>query len=102
MVIVTAVFHPLDGHRQELIDALRVAIPAVHEEAGCLLYAIHDADDGTITMLEKWESRELLAAHGSGAAVVALNALVGPHLAAPVTVTTMSPLAAGTAAQGIV
>ena len=46
----------------------------MHAEPGCLLYAIHDADDGTITMIEKWESVADLDAHGSGPAVAALQA----------------------------
>lgn len=99
-VVVTAVFHPRDGHRDELVEALRATIPAVHEEDGCLLYAIHDASDGTITMLEKWESAEALRVHAQGAAVAALNAAIADHIAAPITVTTMTPLPAGTEAQG--
>ena len=70
-VVVTAVFHPVAGREAELVAALRVTIPAVHEEQGCCLYAIHDADDGTITMLEKWTSREDLDAHAAGAATAA-------------------------------
>lgn len=42
-VVVTAVFHPLDEHRDVLIAALRQTIPAVHHEEGRLLYAIHPA-----------------------------------------------------------
>ena len=68
-VVVTAVFHPSPGRTAELIDALRATIPGVHREEGCLLYAIHDAADGTITMIEKWTSAEALDAHASGDAV---------------------------------
>jgi quinol monooxygenase YgiN len=100
-VVVTAVFHPLDGHREQLVSALQEAIPAVHEEDGCLLYAIHDAADGTITMIEKWMSAELLAAHAAGPAVAALDAAVGPHLAQPTTVTTMEPIPAGIDSLGL-
>lgn len=99
-VVVTAVFHPAEGRRDDLVGALRESIPAVHEESGCLLYAIHDASDGTITMIEKWSSQEDLAAHAAGSAVVALNAAVDGMLAGPVVVTTMAPLPAGTAEQG--
>ncbi|GAB3658973.1 putative quinol monooxygenase [Zhihengliuella somnathii] len=98
--IVTAVFTPQEGSREELIAALREAIPAVHEEDGCELYAIHDAEDGTITMLEKWTTRAALDAHGVGPAVERLGSLVQPFLAQPVHVTKMTPLPAGTAAQG--
>ena len=99
-VVVTAVFHPLEGRRAELVDALRRSIPAVHDEPGCRLYAIHDAEDGTITMVEKWDSREDLAAHAAGPAVKALDQAVADLIARPTTVTTMTPLPAGTAEQG--
>ncbi|MER7006743.1 putative quinol monooxygenase [Dactylosporangium sp. NPDC000555] len=99
-VVVTAVFHPVDGRTAELIDALRASIPAVHEEPGCRLYAIHDADNGTITMIEKWDTPEDLAAHAAGPAVKALQAAVAGLIARPATVTTMTPLPAGTTEQG--
>ena len=99
-VVVTAVFHPAEGRTAELVDALRATIPAVHEERGCRLYAIHDADYGTITMIEKWDSREDLDSHAGGQAVKALQAAVVGLAAKPTTVTTMTPLPAGTARQG--
>ena len=99
-IIVTAVFHPAEGRTAELTEALRRTIPAVHEEQGCRLYAIHDADDGTITMIEKWDSREDLAAHAAGTAVKALGAAVADLIAGPTTVITMTPIPAGTPEQG--
>ena len=99
-VVVTAVFHPVPGRTAELIDALRASIPAVHKEKGCRLYAIHDADDGTITMIEKWESRADLAVHATGPAVKSLRAAVAELITQSATVTTMTPLPAGTAEQG--
>jgi quinol monooxygenase YgiN len=100
-VIVTAVFHPAEGRKDALIAALTEGIPAVHEEAGCALYAIHDAEDGTIVMLEKWDSLDELEAHAAGPAVEKLNELIGPHLASPVIVTKMTALPAGLTAQGV-
>jgi len=100
-VVVTAVFHPAEGRTAALIDALRTTIPAVHQEQGCQLYAIHDADDGTITMIEKWDSHEDLAAHAGSPAVKALQDAVAELIAQPTTVTTMTPLPAGTAKQGV-
>jgi quinol monooxygenase YgiN len=100
-VVVTAIFHPAEGKKDQLREALRSTIPAVHAEDGCLLYAIHDAEDGTITMLEKWTSPELLEAHAKGPAVEALDAAVGPFLATPTIVTKMAPIPAGTEDQGL-
>ncbi|GAA1682010.1 putative quinol monooxygenase [Microbacterium lacus] len=100
-VIVTAVFHASAGAKERLLAALRAAIPSVHAEPGCVLYAIHDADDDSIVMIEKWTSRAALDAHAAGPAVERLNELIAPHLDRPVAVTTMLPLAAGTTSQGI-
>jgi quinol monooxygenase YgiN len=99
-VVVTAVFHPIAGRTADLVAALRASIPAVHEEQGCQLYAIHDAEDGTITMIEKWDSAEDLAAHASGSAVEGVGAAVAGLLAQAPTVTSMTPLPAGTPEQG--
>ena len=51
-------------------------------------------------MIEKWDSREALAAHAAGPVVKALGAAVADLIAQPTTVTTMTPLPAGTVEQG--
>ena len=100
VVVVTAVFHPVPGRRDDLAEALRSAMPGVHAEAGCLLYAIHDAEDGTITMIEKWESVADLDAHGSGPAVASLGAAIDGLVTGPALVTRMTPIPVGEPAQG--
>ena len=72
-VVATAVFYPLPGRKEELATAMQAGIEAVHGEKGCELYAIHDAEDGTITMIEKWTTAEDLAAHAGGAAEAILR-----------------------------
>ena len=99
-VVVTAYFRPADGQRDRVIDALRPAIAAVHEEPGCQLYAIHNAPDGTIVMIEKWTTVDDLDNHGQGEAVKALNASLEGLLASPVDVTRLTPIPAGTEHQG--
>ena len=99
-VIVTAVFQPKPGKQQELAEAMRRGIAAVHTEDGCELYAIHDAEDGTITMIEKWSSAEALDAHGDGDEVKILREDVADLVEKPATVTRMTPIPAGTEAQG--
>src|SRR6187402_2938587 len=94
-VVVTAYFHPAPGQHDQVVEALRPAIAAVHEESGCELYAIHDAPDGTIVMLEKWSSVSELDDHGAGDAVKALNASLEGLLASPTDVTRLVPLPAG-------
>lgn len=99
-VIVTAVFTPKEGAFSQVAAALSPAIAEVHQEPGCLLYAIHEAPDSQIVMIEKWESSELLDAHGAGEAVKRLNASLEGFLLEPVEVTRLSPIPAGTEHQG--
>ena len=99
-VIVTAYFHPVPGAHDEVIAALQPAIAGVHEEDGCELYAIHDAPDGTIVMLEKWTSVDLLDAHGGGQPVATLTAALDGLLERPVEVTRLVPRPVGDPAKG--
>ncbi len=99
-VVVTAYFRPAEGQHDRVVAALQPAIAAVHDEPGCELYAIHDAPDGTIVMIEKWTTAAELDSHGGGAAVRALNASLEGLLARPVEVTRLVPIAAGTPGQG--
>jgi quinol monooxygenase YgiN len=99
-IVVTALFFPAEGRHDQVVEALKPAIAAVHQEPGCILYAIHDAPDGSIVMIEKWESAELLDEHGEGAAVAELNRSLEGLLAQPVDVTRLVPILAGTEIQG--
>lgn len=100
-VVVVALFRAAPGRLDDLRDALVEAIPAVHAEEGCELYAIHDGPDDTIWMLEKWTSVDLLDAHSSGAAVARLQELTAGLTSGPPEVTRMHPIPAGTAEQGL-
>ncbi|WP_284976842.1 MULTISPECIES: putative quinol monooxygenase [unclassified Arthrobacter] len=99
-VIVTAVFTPNEGAFDQVAEALTPAIAEVHKEPGCQLYAIHGAPNGQIVMIEKWDSAELLDAHGAGEPVKRLNASLEGLLQGPVDVTRLSPIPAGTSDQG--
>jgi quinol monooxygenase YgiN len=100
-VVVTAIFRPLPGAKERLIEAMGPGIQAVHGEEGCELYAIHDAEDGTVTMIEKWTSVELLDKHGSSAEVQVLRDGIEGLLAEPAVVTRMTALPAGDADKGV-
>ena len=100
-VVVTAVFFPVAGKQQELAQAMQRGIAAVHGEAGCEKYAIHAAEDGTVTMIEKWSSAEDLDAHGAGSVVEILRGDVADLVAKPAVVTRMTPIPAGTPEQGL-
>ncbi|MAB81742.1 putative quinol monooxygenase [Microbacterium sp. UBA3394] len=101
-VVVTAVFTPLPGKRTELIDAMSRGIEATHQEAGCQFYALHDAQDGTLVLLEKWDSSAALEAHSRGNAIRTLASDIAPLLAGPELVTVMTAIRAGDPVRGVV
>ena len=99
-VVVTAVFTPLPGSRDTARAALQAALPDVHAEEGCLLYALHDAADGSLILIEKWASREHLEAHASGEPVARLNRAVEGLLEDAPAVVTMTPVPSGDVSKG--
>jgi quinol monooxygenase YgiN len=99
-VVVTAVFRPQPGRREDARAAIEGALSDVHAERGCQLYALHDAADGTLVLLEKWESQELLDAHSAGEPVKRLGRALDGLLAQPPAVVTMAPLPAGDPVKG--
>lgn len=100
VVNVLAVFHPSPGHREHVLAALETAIPLVHDEPGCELYAITEAADGRLVMMEKWQSQQQLDEHSAGAAVAVLVDALDGHLARPVEVTVLAPLPMGDPVKG--
>lgn len=94
-VVVTAVLRPRAGEKEAVTAVLAEIIPQVHREDGCLLYALHEADDGSLVFVEKWESAEDLAAHGAGQVIADLNSRIGDLLEEPAAVTVVRPLAFG-------
>jgi quinol monooxygenase YgiN len=82
MIHVVAVITAKPGMREQILEAFRANMPAVHAEKGCIEYgpAIDAEGAGgmqakfgpdTFVVLEKWESLEALRAHAAS-----------PHMAA--------------------
>ena len=65
-VVVVATITPQSEHTQAVREAVLAAVPQVHAEEGCERYALHEARDGSLVMIEQWASPEALAAHGRG------------------------------------
>ena len=100
-VVVVATITPKPGEHEAVRAALLEAVPLVHAEDGCELYALHEKDD-RLVMVEQWSSAEVLAVHSGGAALAAL----GPRLAGRVTaapdVVVLAAVPAGDPAKGVV
>jgi quinol monooxygenase YgiN len=98
-VVVVATIRPLPEHVDAVIAAFAEVIPQVHEEDGCELYALHQADDRLI-MIEKWASPEALAVHSKGPNLAALNPRLAGKVAGPPEVIVARAVAAGDPARG--
>ena len=99
-VVVVATIRPRPGHRTEVIAALEKAIAETHaNDAGCLLYALHEGED-RLVMIEKWASADALAAHSRGAALAELTQALDGRTEGPLDVQILQPHPAGTATQG--
>ena len=82
MIHVVAIITAKPGKREEILQAFRANVPAVHAEKGCIEYGPATDAEGiggfqtkfgpeTFVVLEKWESPDALKAHAAA-----------PHMAA--------------------
>ena len=72
-VTVVARIHPDPARITDAAAAVRAAVDGIRAEDGCAQYDPHLADDGSIVIVERWSSREALAAHNTGAPVQVLR-----------------------------
>ena len=98
-VVVVATITPKADQVDAVRAALLAAVPKVHAEPGCELYAVHEGD-GQFVMVERWESPEALKVHGRAEALTTLGGQLAGKLAAPVEMRRVAPLPAGDAAKG--
>ena len=100
-VVVVATITPKPDEVDAVREAVLAAVPKVHEEPGCELYALHEAD-GVFVMIERWESPEALKVHGKAEALTTLGAAIGDKLAGPLDVKRLTAVPAGDADKGAI
>lgn len=103
MIHVVAVITAKPGMRDNILEAFRANMPAVHAEAGCIEYGpVIDAEGvggfqtkygpDTFLVLEKWESLDHLKAHAASPHMQAYGARTKDMIASRV-IHVMSPAA---------
>ena len=101
-IIIVAIASPLPEHRDEVIAAFEKAQEAVHAaEDGCLLYALHEAPNGDLVMIEKYTDQAAVDAHRSGSGLATLIADLKGKLAGPLDVKILTPHPAGSPDKGV-
>lgn len=101
-VVVIATAHPKPGALEQVVEVVRGNVPTVHEEEGCLTYAVHTASDpDRVVFVERWTSAEALAAHAAAPHMARTNEVLAPLLERPTEVFTATSVPMGTPAQGV-
>ena len=89
--------------KPESVDTVRTActeaIAEVHDEPGCELYSLHEAD-GTFVFVEQWADADALQKHGTAPAIGKLFGAIGDHLAGAPDIKMLTPIVAGDPAKG--
>ena len=99
-VVVVALIKPKPEFRDDVIAAMKKAIPLVHEEDGCELYALH-ADGDQLVMIERWTTREALKKHGTDSpGLRVFNEAIDGKLAGPTVVLRLDAIPAGDPVKG--
>ncbi|MFC7304543.1 putative quinol monooxygenase [Streptomyces monticola] len=100
VVIATMIAKP--GQEDLVEKTLREAAAEVHAEPGCARWALHrrTGSAGHFVMVEKWESKEALAAHGKAPALAGIGRVLKDALEGPADVVVYDALPAGDAGKG--
>ncbi|MCU4183525.1 antibiotic biosynthesis monooxygenase [Acidiferrimicrobium sp. IK] len=98
-VIVVATITPQPGKEAEVEAVFAAAIPTVHQEPGCELYALHRRE-GALVMIERWADADALQTHSKGPAMAEIGAGLANLVAGRPEITVLEPLPQGDPAKG--
>ena len=98
--VVLATFTPEPKHYGAVKAVILEAIPDVHREPGCELYALHEETGGHLVLIEKWTTRELWQEHLTLETVQRIRASVEGKLAKETEVLELYGVAAGQPTKG--
>jgi quinol monooxygenase YgiN len=101
-VVVVATLVAKPDSEDEVGEMLAASIPDVHEEDGCILYALHRGaqDPATFVFVERWASADQLEVHARSPALQEALPRIAPLLTGPPQITPLIPVAAGDPAKG--
>jgi quinol monooxygenase YgiN len=100
-VVVVATLTPKPEEVDAVREAIVEAVPKVHAEPGCELYAVHESE-GTFVLVERWENPDALRVHGKAEALTTLGQRLAGRLTGAPDVRRLTPLPAGDAVKGAV
>jgi quinol monooxygenase YgiN len=93
-VAVIAKFAAAPGKRDQLIEALQVALATAEGEAGTLMYILHEdtKDADTVWFYEMYTDQDAFTAHGTSEAMKAIGPAVAPFAGGRPEITVLNPV----------
>jgi quinol monooxygenase YgiN len=98
-VVVVATAFPAPGRTSDVRAAFLRAVPLVHAEDGCTLYALHEGPD-RLVLIEKWETREALDRHAAAPALAQLRSDLAEATKGDLDIQVLTAVPGGTDSQG--
>jgi quinol monooxygenase YgiN len=99
-IVVVATLRPKPDSAAELERLVTGYVPTGQRDDGNLRYALHEAGEGVLVVIEQWASQAALEAHGANAAFTAFSTAAAELLASPLEVRVLRPKPIGDAAKG--
>jgi quinol monooxygenase YgiN len=99
-IVVVATLRPKSDSSAELERLVADYVPTGQQDDGNLRYALHEAGDGVLVVIEQWASQAALEAHGANPAFTAFSTAASELLASPLEVRVLRPKPLGEAAKG--
>ena len=98
-IVVVATMTAKPESVEAVRDACTKAIEAVHQEPGCELYALHEAN-GTFVFVEQWADADALKTHSTAPGVTTLFGTIGELLDGAPDIKMLQPVVGGDPAKG--
>jgi quinol monooxygenase YgiN len=98
-IVIVATISPKPGRIDAVREAFTAAIPTMHEEPGCELYALHEDGYGLV-LVERWATQDDVRAHGAGETFNQLSESVKEDLTEPIGVRMLTAVPAGDQTKG--
>ncbi|MEX1133751.1 MAG: putative quinol monooxygenase [Acidimicrobiia bacterium] len=92
IVKVIATFVPEPSRVSDFVDLLKSMVQSSRAEPGCLRYDFYEDGEGRFFMLEDYQDQAAVKAHRESDHYKEYRSKVAEMLAAPITVTVLSPL----------
>lgn len=99
-IVVIATLRPKPDSAAALLQLVEEYVPTGQQDEGNLRYALHEAGDGVLVVVEQWSSQDTLEAHGANPAFTEFSTAAKDLLASPLEVRVLRPRPLGDEHKG--